>query len=31
MKKVIVKVTNADYYDTVTIFVDGVSYGKKTR
>lgn len=29
MTKVIIKATNADYYDTVTIFVDGVSYGKK--
>ena len=29
MTKVIVKVKNADYYDTVSIFVDGVPYGKK--
>ncbi len=29
MNKVIVKVKNADYYDTVSIFVDGVPYGKK--
>lgn len=27
--EIIVKVKNADYYDTITIFVDGVSYGKK--
>lgn len=29
MTKVIVKVTRADYYDTVQIFIDGVPYGKK--
>ena len=29
MAKVIVKVENADYYDTVQIFIDGVPYGKK--
>lgn len=29
MTKVILKVTNADYYDTVSIFIDGVPYGKK--
>lgn len=29
MTNVVVKVTNADYYDTVLIFVDGVPYGKK--
>ena len=29
MNKVIVKIINADYYDTVSIFVDGVPYGKK--
>ena len=29
MTKLIVKVKNADYYDTVSIFVDGVPYGKK--
>lgn len=29
MANIIVKVTNADYYDTVTVFVDGASYGKQ--
>lgn len=29
MAKVIVQVENADYYDTVQIFIDGVPYGKK--
>ena len=29
MTKVVLKVTNADYYDTVSIFIDGVPYGKK--
>ena len=29
MTNVIVKIVNADYYDTVQIFVDGVPYGKK--
>ncbi len=30
MPKIIVKVANADYYDAVQIFVDGVPYGRKT-
>ena len=29
MNRVIVQVKNADYYDTVSIFIDGVPYGKK--
>ena len=29
MTNVIVKIENADCYDTVQIFVDGVPYGKK--
>ncbi len=29
MTKVIVNIKNADYYDTVQIFIDGVPYGKK--
>ncbi|MBE7055814.1 MAG: hypothetical protein E7388_00025 [Ruminococcaceae bacterium] len=29
MNKIIVKIVSADYYDTVSIFVDGVPYGKK--
>ena len=29
MNNVIVNVKNADYYDTVQIFIDGVPYGKK--
>ncbi len=30
MTKVIVNIKNADYYDTVQIFIDGIPYGKKT-
>ncbi len=30
MNKVIIKVTKADYYDAVQIFIDGVPYGRKT-
>lgn len=29
MANVIVQVENADYYDTVQIFIDGVPYGKQ--
>ena len=29
MTNVVVKITGADYYDSVQIFIDGVPYGKK--